>query len=169
MNSENRNKWIEAACSEIRSLEKLDCWVEIDIDQATTKILPGTWVFREKRALDGTFKKFKARYCIRGDLQEGSFDTYAHIVQFSSIRLFLVWSIMFGWYTCSIDFSNAFIQAALNESTFIHLPRGFRSGRGRNTCLKLKRSLYGLAVPRLYFQHLILPLKEEGRTTAVTI
>ena len=75
MGGANRDKWIEAARLEVQSLEKLDCWVEVDVNQATTKILHGTWVFRVKRAPDGTFKKFKARYCIRGDLQEGSFDT----------------------------------------------------------------------------------------------
>ena len=140
MGGGHRDKWIEAARSEIESLEKLDCWVEVGISEATSKVLPGTWVFRVKRAPDGTFKKFKARYCIRGDLQEGSFDTYAPVVQFSSIRLFLIWSIIFNWYTCSIDFSNAFIQAALKEPTYIHLPRGFRSSRGRNTCLMQQKA-----------------------------
>ena len=70
---------------------------------------------------------------------------------------------MLGWYTCSIDFSNAFIQATLEYPTFIHLPRGFR-GRGNcKTFLKLKKSLYGLAVaPRLWYQHIWAALKELG-------
>ena len=165
MSSEHRSEWIKAAIKEIMALEKLNCWVEVPIESATTKVLPGTWVFKVKRAPDGTFKKFKARYCIRGDLQEGEFETYAPVVQFSSVRLFLAWSLLLRWYTCSIDFSNAFIQAELKDDTYIHLPRGFRgSGTGR-TCLKLKRSLYGLAVaPRLWYQHLWKALKELGLT-----
>ena len=163
MSSEHREEWIKAAIAEIVALEKFGCWVEVPLDSATTKVLPGTWVFRVKRAPDGTFKKFKARYCIRGDLQEGMFETYAPVVQFSSVRLFLAWSLMFGWYTCSIDFSNAFIQAALKDDTYIHLPRGFRSNQTGKTCLKLKRSLYGLAVaPRLWYLHLLKALKELG-------
>ena len=155
MNSEHRSNWIQAAIKEITQLERLDCWEEIPIDKAITKVLPGTWVFKVKRAPDGTFKKFKARYCIRGDLQEGDFETYAPVVQFSSVRLFLAWSLMLGWYTCSIDFSNAFIQATLDDPTFIHLPRGFRASGSRKTCLRLKKSLYGLSVaPRLWYQHL---------------
>ena len=164
MASEHRSEWIEAAIKEITALEAFGCWEEVPIDFATTKVLPGTWVFKVKRAPDGTFKKFKARYCIRGDLQEGEFETYAPVVQFSSVRLFLAWSLMLGWYTCSIDFSNAFIQAKLDEPTFIHLPRGFRNSGLKKTCLKLKKSLYGLAVaPRLWYKHLLNALEKKIR------
>ena len=163
MTGDQRSDWIQAATKEIISLEKLECWEEVSIESATTKILPGTWVFRVKRAPDGTFKKFKARYCIRGDLQEGEFDTYAPVVAFSSVRLFLAWSLMLNWYTCTIDFSNAFIQASLDEPTFIHLPRGFKSSSNSRTCLRLKNSIYGLSVaPRLWFEHLLKALKEVG-------
>ena len=61
---------MKAACKEIRSLEALGCWEEVDKSEATSKILPGTWVFRVKKAPDSSFKKFKARYCLRGDLQD---------------------------------------------------------------------------------------------------
>ena len=163
MSSEFRSEWIKAAIKEIEALENFGCWEEIPIEEATTKVLPGTWVFKVKRAPDGSFKKFKARYCIRGDLQEGEFETYAPVVQFSSVRLFLAWSLMLGWYTCSVDFSNAFIQADLKAPTFIHLPRGFRGSGSKKTCLRLKKSLYGLAVaPRLWYQHLCKALKDLG-------
>ena len=164
MAGEHRDEWIESAKKEISSLEKLDCWEEIPLEEASTKVLPGTWVFKVKRAPDGSFKKYKARYCIRGDLQEGDFNTYAPVVSFSSVRLFLAWSLMLSWYTCTIDFSNAFIQATLDSPTFIHLPRGFKSMlRESNTCLRLKKSIYGLSVaPRLWFLHLLKALKEEG-------
>ena len=163
MNGEHRQEWIQAAKKEIESLEKLGCWKEIPTSEATAKVLPGTWVFRVKRAPDGSFKKFKARYCIRGDLQEGDFETYAPVVSFSSVRLFLAWSLMLGWYTCTIDFSNAFVQADLEEPTFIHLPRGFQSNSNTSTCLHLKKSIYGLSVaPRLWFQHLLKALTSEG-------
>ena len=163
MKSEQRSEWIKAAIKEITALEALGCWTEVPLESATTKVLPGTWVFKVKRAPDGSFKKFKARYCIRGDLQEGEFETYAPVVQFASVRLFLAWSLMFNWYTCSVDFSNAFIQATLKDDTFIHLPRGFRQSGNQRTCLKLRKSLYGLAVaPRLWYQHLWKALKELG-------
>ena len=79
------------------------------------------------------------------------------------MRLFLAWSLIFGWKSCSIDFSNAFIQADIESPTFIHLPRGFRSKDGSKTCLKLHKSIYGLSVaPRLWYQHLWKALKRFG-------
>ena len=163
-NSEHKAQWIKAAIEEIRSLESLNCWNEILLSEATEKVLPGTWVFKVKRAPDGSFKKWKARYCIRGDLQEGDFDTYAPVVHFSSVRLFLAWSLILGWETFSIDFSSAFVQANLEDPTYIHLPRGFRSTlKGDKICLKLNKSIYGLSVaPRLWFQHLWTALKKLG-------
>ena len=154
MNSEHRLEWIQVVMKEIKAfIKKLGCWAEIPLEEATTKVLLGTWVFKVKRDLDGTFKKFKARYCIREDLQEGNFETYAPVVQFCSVQLFLAWSLMLGWYTCSINFSNAFIQATLTDPTFIHLlPRGFCSSNNLKSFLKLKKSLYVLSVvPRLWY------------------
>eukprot|EP01083_Nonionella_stella_P274358 931200_1 len=163
MASEHRSEWIEAAKKEIDSLDKLGCWNEVPVHQATSKIIPGTWVLRIKRAPDGSFKKFKARYCIRGDLQEGVFETFAPVTQFSSVRLFLAWSLMLDWNTCSIDFSNAFIQADLDEPAYIYLPRGFRSSIGQKSCLKLNKSIYGLSVaPRLWFQKILKTLLKLG-------
>ena len=163
MAGEHKQEWIKAARKEIESLEGLDCWTEIPISKATGPIIPGTWVFRVKRAPDGTFKKFKARFCFRGDLQKGDFDTYAPVVQFSSVRLFLALSLLLDWRTISVDFSNAFVQASLKEPFFLHLPRGYRSSFKTKSCLKLHKSIYGLSVaPRLWFEHLWKALKSLG-------
>ena len=56
----NRPEWLEATKKEIRSLEDKGTWVKAGIDQETSKILPGTWVFWCKHSPDGVIKK----YCI---------------------------------------------------------------------------------------------------------
>ena len=73
-------------------------------------------------------------------------------------------SITLKWHTCNIDFSNAFVQAKRDTSVWIHLPHGFKSEHGyKETCLCLKKSLYGLSVaPRLWSQHLLSGLKKEA-------
>ena len=73
-------------------------------------------------------------------------------------------SITLKWHTCTINFSNTFIQAKLDAPVWIHLPCGFKSEHGyKKTCLCLKKSLYGLSVaPRLWSQHLLSALKKEG-------
>ena len=134
---EHKGKWLQAAASEIAALESKGTWEEVPIAEAKTKILPGTWVFKLKRTPDGTVSKHKGRYCVRGDMQEGDFETHSQVVSWSSIRVFLVLSITMSWHTCSIDFSNAaFVQAVLDEPVWIHLPRGFRStSTAGKTCL----------------------------------
>ena len=128
----------------------------------TGKIIPCTWVFSIKRRPDGSIKKFKARLCLRGDLQKGEFETYAPVASFSTIRIFLITALMFGWETCTIDFSNAFVQALVQTDVWMHLPRGFTSKR-RGTCLKLIRSVYGAAFsPRLWYEHLTKIILELG-------
>jgi hypothetical protein len=150
---------------EISALEMHGTWDEVDISDAQTKILPGTWVLRRKRTPDGEVRKYKARYCCRGDLEEGDFDTFAPVVAWSSVRLFLVLTMTLDWVTCSIDFANAFLQAKLKTPVWIHLPRGFQSTRPGKTCLRLKRSQYGLSVaPRLWHEHLLTALADMGLT-----
>ena len=122
----NVTKWMEAATKEIVNLEKNGTWKEVGIEDAKTKILPGTWVFRRKRSPDGEITKYKARYCVRGDLEEGEPETYAPVVAWSSVRLFLVLSLTLGWATCSIDFTSAFVQAHLAIPVWIYMPRGFK-------------------------------------------
>jgi hypothetical protein len=79
----------------------------------------------------------------------------------------LVFALTFGWVTSSIDFSAAFVQATREEPVWIHLPRGFQSAKGPNTCLRLVKSLYGLSVaPHLWVEHvktnfLVMGLKQS--------
>ena len=163
MSSEFADDWREAMAKEISALEGKNTWTETDKSNAESRILPGTWVFRIKRTPDGIPYKFKARYCVRGDLQEGDPETFAPVVAWSSVRLFLVLSLLLDWYTCTVDFSNAFVQAKLDSPIWIHLPQGFRSSRGHNTCLRLQKSLYGVSVaPRLWYEHLTAALVDEG-------
>ena len=128
-----REEWIRAAMNEIEQLEAHDTWIVEDIANAKSKILPGTWTFKLKRRPDGSVKKYKARFCVRGDLQNGVDETFAPVVGFTSVRIFLVFALLMGWVACTIDFVNAFVQAALSSPVWIHLTRGFRSKKGQRT------------------------------------
>jgi hypothetical protein len=75
----------------------------------------------------------------------------------------LILSLILDWQTCSIDFSSAFVQASLEKSVWLHIPRGFESGREGKTILKLNKSIYGLSVaPKLWYEHLFKALLEDG-------
>jgi hypothetical protein len=126
MKDVDKSKWIAAAEKEIKSLEDQNTWTEVDISDATSRVLPSQWVFKRKRTPDGNIKSYKGRTVAKRDLEEGGFDTYAPVVAWSSVRFFLVVSLILEWNTCSIDFSSVFVQAKLEKAVWLHLPQGFK-------------------------------------------
>ena len=62
-------------------------------------VISSTWAFKCKRFPDGLIKKFKSRFCARGDRQIGGvdfFDTYSPVVQWTTIRLMLILEVLLG-------------------------------------------------------------------------
>ena len=154
-------KWLGAAGVEISALEKNRTWIAAPISEATTSILPGTWVFMCKRTPDGVAR----RYCVRCDLQE----TWRYL----RASCCLGYSTFFSWYSPSpysgtlapsISATRSHRPPPLSDPVWMHLPRGgFCSERGPDTCLQLKKSLYGLSVaPRLRYKHLSEALRDDG-------
>ena len=83
---EHLNEWLEAALKEIRQLESKNVWSECLKSEAKGRqIIPCTWVFRLKRNPAGEIIKHKARICLRGDLMVDDANTYAPVVQWSTI------------------------------------------------------------------------------------
>ena len=163
MRSEFKEEFIKAASVEVKELEGHHTWTEVKMQDVKGPVIPSTWVFKIKRRPDGTIKKFKARLCLRGDLQQGQFESYAPVASFPSLRILLITALMFNWKTCCIDFVNAFVQAKLESDVWMHLPRGSHSKFKEKTCLKLLRSLYGAVFsPRLWYQLLRKVLLEIG-------
>ena len=157
MASPYRSEFLQAAQQEIDELTKKGTWFEDDICNATTKVIPSKWVFRVKRKSDGTLKRFKGRICLRGDLQDDDGESnYSPVAAWPTVRSFLLISVVNNWVTTSIDFSNAFLQASLDESEqiWMEIPRGYKSSKGPHQCLKLVKSLYGhKRAPQLWFNH----------------
>ena len=56
-------EWRKAMDIEISQLEAIISWDKVDISDAKSKIIPGTWVFHVKQMPDGEIKKYKARFC----------------------------------------------------------------------------------------------------------
>jgi hypothetical protein len=153
MRHPDREKWIEAMEKEIKELEEHGVWVEVPMSSAkNSKLVPCTWVFKIKRGPDGTIKKYKARICLRGDLMDSVGNVFAPVAHQATIRAFLMMSILAKHQTCSIDFSNAFVQAKNPYNTFMKCPAGFMTDKPDH-CLKLLRSLYGATYsPKLWNQ-----------------
>ena len=148
----------EAADLELRQLEEQGTWIEVPKSSATTKIIPSTWVFRIKRSPDGKEKRKKGRPVLRGDLQDCQGETtFSPVAAWSTVRTLMVLSAVKSRVTCTIDFSNAFVQSPLppDEPVCMHVPRGHKSEKGPDHCLKLLKSLHGhCAAPLLWCNHI---------------
>ena len=171
MGGEHRADYLKAMHDEILQLEKLEAWDIVAQSELPpgANILPGTWAFKLKRFPDGRARKFKARFCARGDRQIENQDyteKFAPVVSWSTVRMMLCLSISQGWKTRQVDFDNAFVQADIDlPEVYLRCPAGFESTdhNGEPIVLRLKKSLYGLVqAPMLYYNHLKAGLKDRG-------
>lgn len=73
--------------------------------------------------------KWKARLNLHGGRQEkfvNYWDTFAATLRWSSIRFFLIQSLINDWHTRQIDFILAFPQAKSECKMFMEIPRGYQ-------------------------------------------
>jgi hypothetical protein len=170
MLSKDAAEYTEAMGIEVAALEKNGTWTPALRSSLPheANVLPGTWALKLKRYPDGRVRKYKARYCVRGDKQIKGVDyheTYAPVVAWTTVRMMMVMAATLNLKTTQIDFSNAFVQADLQESVYIELPTRFRSPTGSvgDYVLKLNKSLYGLCqAPKSWFDKLSAELHGLG-------
>ena len=110
----DREGFYEGMRQEIKELKCKNTWTPIlrsKMQQCGHKALPSTWVFHCKRFPDGSIRKLKARLCVRGDKQVPGIDfteSYSPVVQWTSIHLILILSLVLNWQTVQTDYTNAF-------------------------------------------------------------
>jgi len=73
-------------------------------------------------------------------------ETFAPVMDYSSLRILLALSVQEGLYISQMDCSNAYIQGDADCEIYLRPPPGFvkRDAEGRPMALKLKKSIYGL-------------------------
>ena len=123
--------------------------------------MPIIWVFTYKTDTNGFLTKFKARLCVRGDLQESVHeDTYAATLAARSFRALMAIIAIFDLDCWQGDAVNAFANSLINEVIYIKCPDGFGV---KDKCLLLYRALYRLQwLPLLWHSKLTTTLKKEG-------
>ena len=60
--------------TEIETLKEKQYWIIVD-RKPHMNVLPSTWAFKCKRFPDGSVRKLKARFCVRGDRQQEGIDS----------------------------------------------------------------------------------------------
>eukprot|EP00804_Cyclotella_cryptica_P018714 CCRYP_007209-RC/>CCRYP_007209-RC protein AED:0.30 eAED:0.29 QI:0/0/0/1/0/0/2/0/483 len=166
MNSPDSDKWFEAMEEELTTLEHdLAAW-DLVPREPWMHVLPSTWAFHIKRFPNGLVKKFKARFCVRGDCQKEGIDfweTWPPVVQWSTVRLMMTLAAKLDLCSAQADITAAFVHADLEpgEQIFVRQPAGFQ--RDGDHVLSLKRTVYGLRqAPRSFFRYLSRSLTLHG-------
>ena len=177
MNGPYAEGYWEACKIEYDTLIRMGVWEEV-AREPWMNVLPSTWAFRRKLFPNGEVRKLKARFCARGDRQIYGidfFDTFAPVVNWTTVRLLLTLSAQLGLATKQVDYTAAFVHAPIDlppgydkmspeeqarAGVYVEVPRGFPKP---GMVLKLKKSLYGLKqAPRNFFQHLKSKLEKVG-------
>jgi hypothetical protein len=152
---------------EVASLFKQITWKSTTRNEEA-HIFHSTWVFKLKRLPDGTPSTFKARFCVRGNLQQEGIDffgTYSPVCQLSTIRIILTMVLQNIWATKQVDYTNVFAQAEMKETVYIEAPKSFGPKSGTYLVFLLLDSLYGIKqAPRTFYEKLRDGLLERGFT-----
>ena len=108
----------------------MEAWEVIDRG-SDMNVIDLIWAFKLRRFSDGMIKEFKAGFCARGDQQlQGIdfFETYAPVVQWTSVRMMLILEILMNLKSKQSDVTAAFLHANLTpeEKVFVEMHLGFR-------------------------------------------
>jgi hypothetical protein len=125
---ENSEGFWEAIWKEIMTLQQIGAWEQVPRTQET-KVILSTWAFKVKRFPSGLVRKLKARFCVRGDMQQEGidvFETFAPVVAWTTIRLLLILSVILDLETTQVDYTSAFCQAPMDHDVFVALPKGWQ-------------------------------------------
>jgi len=168
MRSPDWDEWRESLNKEIKTLTEMGTWTVVPRSVATAKgakVIKSTWALRIKRNPMGFMTKRKSRLCVRGDLEtpEDYGESFSPVVQWSSVRLMLILSIVHGLHTRQVDYVNAFAQADLTREVFMELPQGVEHMNDEDCILQLHKSLYGMSdAPLMFFELLKKNLESVG-------
>jgi Reverse transcriptase (RNA-dependent DNA polymerase) len=150
----------QAAKAEIQGLENRGTFKYVQKSSISAPKIPLLWVFKYKFDSNGFLVKFKARICVRGDLQYTEQDTYAATLAARTFRALISVTAAFDLEIRQYDAVNAFTNSTLNEEIYCQAPEGFeRVGY----CWLLLRALYGLKQsPLLWYTDFTEAIEELG-------
>ena len=162
MNGPYADKFQDACDTEIDTLKDLNTWEKVE-RESWMNVIKSTWAFKVKRYPSGLIRKFKARFCVRGDMQIAGVDfdeTFAPVVNWVTVRTLLILSIHLNLSTAQLDYIAAFTQSDIKEDVYVEMPRGLRE---EGYVYKLNKCLYGLRQsPKNFFEHLTSQMKGVG-------
>ncbi len=130
-----------AATKEYGDLKRRGTFESVSRNSVMMTPLPLMWVFTYKFNKDGYLDRFKARLCVRGDLQVTTSETYAATLALCTFRTMIAFAAAFGLVLRQYDVVNAYANADIDEEIYCYPPEGFGEP---DILLRLRKALYGL-------------------------
>jgi hypothetical protein len=109
------------------------------------KIYPSVVNWTTKKVL-GVYSKTKCRICFGGHRYDKAYtDCFAPTVNFTSVLMILCLGTMLGWSFGSIDYSQAYLNADIDELCIMRAPESLREYdvHGEEQYWRLKKVIYG--------------------------
>jgi len=165
LSNKDQKYFVEAQCPKIDSLQNANNFEYLLLKQLPnlpngTQILNAIWSYCQKCCPNGNLYKYKSCICVDGSQQcygIDYWDTYAPVIQWSTICLLFILATTLGLSSHQIDYVQAFLQPALNDPIYMKVPHGwFYCPKEKKLCqfanpkhtdlsyfIKLKCNLYG--------------------------
>ena len=151
MKAPDRAKFVKAVVTELDGHDKMGNYEPVPLTQVPkgTKLIDMVWSMRHKRRIKTQeVYKWKAHLNVHGGQQEHGvhyWDTWAPVVTWQTVRIFLILSILLGWQSRQLDFVMAYPQAPAEMPLYMRLPQGYKCNRitRKTHALKLLHNVYG--------------------------
>ena len=152
-------QWAKAMEEELNQLHKNETWVLIPASEmkAGHQALGGKWVYKIKRDVDGNVTRLKARWVVKGYLQQFGVDfdqTFAAVVKPIAFRVLFAVAAYFDLDIDQMDVKTA-LYGLIDQLVYVDIPKGSESEATREIVCRLLKALYGLKQsPRLWYERL---------------
>ena len=167
--------WMSVTADELKSMRDMSVWHTPAIpfkDIPRNRIIPSKIIFARKYNADGTFQKYKARLCARGDRWQEALgvETYAGTVKSESIKLLLGIAAEENMEICCVDVATAFLHSPLPPDQVIYMRRPIGlTDVDMPEIVELDKCLYGLPQASNRFrEHSDNVLRQLGFTPTIS-
>jgi hypothetical protein len=173
MDPKDAMRFNDATIAEVNGMKGKNVFVNATLDE----LPPGTTVYQSvvnwtSKTNLGVYIKTKCRICFGGHRYDKSYsDTFAPTVNFCTVLVIICLSAIFSWSMGSLDYSQAYLNANIDEICVMRAPISVREydQRGKEYFWLLKKAIYGHPkASRLWAECLHNKLIELGYTQFLT-
>jgi len=146
--------WVDTMVEEYNSIMTSDFW-EVVPRPENRSVVGSKWIYKIKYATDGSIKKYKARFMVKGYAQKEGIDyeeTFAPIAPYTFIRSIIFLVAQMGWEIHQMDVKTTFLNGVIEEEVYIKQHDDFETHEKKSHVCRLKKALYELKQePRAWY------------------